>query len=40
MDETAKKVFKAKYIYGLSHADIAAKLDCSRKNNTKNNKRY
>ncbi len=31
MDETEKKVFKAKYIYGLSHADIASKLDCSEK---------
>lgn len=31
MDETEKKVFKAKYIYGLSHANIATKLDCSEK---------
>lgn len=31
MDETEKKVFKAKYLYGLSHADIATKLDCSEK---------
>ena len=31
MDEIEKKVFKAKYLYGLSHVDIAAKLDRSEK---------
>lgn len=31
MNEVEKKVFKAKYLYGLSHADIATKLDCSEK---------
>lgn len=31
MSEIEKKVFKAKYLYGLSHANIATKLDCSEK---------
>jgi DNA-directed RNA polymerase specialized sigma subunit len=31
MNEVEKKVFKAKYLYGLSHAYIATKLDCSEK---------
>lgn len=31
MKEREKKVFKAKYLYGLSNLDIASQLDCSEK---------
>jgi RNA polymerase sigma factor (sigma-70 family) len=31
MNDREKKVFKAKYLYGLSNMDIAAQLDCSEK---------
>jgi len=31
MKEKEKKVFKAKYLYGLSNLDIASQLNCSEK---------
>ena len=31
MNDREKKVFKAKFLYGLSNVDIAAQLDCSEK---------